>query len=66
MIDVFMVLEAVDFGGFWLVEGVTDGQDPTHAFDGLLNGDVVAVKYGKETGFEYFLVLLFVFTGKGL
>jgi hypothetical protein len=25
MIDVFMVLEAVDFGGFWLVEGVTDG-----------------------------------------
>jgi hypothetical protein len=61
LVDIFVGLEFVDFGWFFLTNGMTHGQNSPHSLDRLINSNVVAVKYGKESSLEYFLVLFFIF-----
>ena len=61
LVDIFVGLEFVDFGWFFLTYSMTHGQNSPHSLDRLINSNVVAVKYGKESSLEYFLILFFIF-----
>lgn len=61
LIDILEYLQFGDFGRFAILIEVTGIEGLGYDFDGLFDGDVITIKNGEESSFEYLFVLFLVF-----